>query len=142
MKNKIIALLLLINFISCKTDDPHLNQKISAEITQTKHLNLSNEKSFVWDELIILHPYSSTEMTEKKHTISLRNVSKNIEHSDDFNLLVFLKKKKAVKSIELKRNLGDFENIYDTLILQKDANFILVGEIFSDNPALFKLNKK
>ena len=96
MKNKIIALLLLINFISCKTDDPHLNQNISAEITQTKR----------------------------------------------FNLLVFLKKKKAVKSIELKRNLGDFENIYDTLILQKDANFILVGEIFSDNPALFKLNKK
>lgn len=142
MKNKIIALLLLINFISCTTDDPHLNQKISVEITQTKHLNLSNEKSFVWDELIILHPYSSTEMTEKKHTISLRNVNKSIEQLDDINLLVFLKNKKAVKSIELKRNLGDFENSYDTLILQKDANYKLEGEIFSENPALFKFNKK
>jgi len=63
---------------------------------------------FMWDELIIIEPY-----TNVQHVISERNLavgisSSGIEHRDDIALLVFVYQGYLVSYIEYPRYLGDF----------------------------------
>lgn len=139
MKYKLLLLLFSLILTSCSTDDYILNSKISAEIIQTKELDLSKYNDFNWDSLIIIGPYSNVEKTALANNLDLSYVSKNIEHADDINLIVFLKARKAVKSCELKRMYGNFDGIYGQVIPKKKANFYLTGDIFPKDPAKLHL---
>ena len=139
IKYKLLLLLFSLILTSCSTDDYILNSKISAEIIQTKELDLSKYNDFNWDSLIIIGPYSNVEKTALANNLDLSYVSKNIEYAEDINLIVFLKARKAVKSCELKRMYGDFDGIYGQVIPKKKANFYLTGDIFPKDPAKLHL---
>lgn len=131
----------MLTVFSCSKNDAILKSKITAELIQSKKLDLSRYNDFEWDHLIIIPPYSNLSQIEEKQNISLKNVSNSIEELDDINLIVFLKKGKAVKSIELKRSYGDFKKKTNTLIAKQKANFNLTGHIFPEDPAVLNLIK-
>ncbi|MDO5510766.1 MAG: hypothetical protein Q4F57_08720 [Weeksellaceae bacterium] len=100
---------------------------ISKEIENTKGLNLSVYNEFDWDSLIILSPYTSLDLVEKQFYLDLSNVSNSIEMLDSINLIIFLQNNKAVKYVELSRNIADFDSNHE-IIDKKNAQFILEVE--------------
>lgn len=116
--NKIIVFIFLLFVgISCQNiSDKHLENEIQTEIQETKSINFSNYTDFQWDSVILLPPYTSIENLEREQNLDLSPLNTNIETLDSFYLLVFLKNKKAVKSVEIDRNLGEFDVKYTRLI--------------------------
>lgn len=139
MKKILTTLILSFVIISCNKNDYILKSKISAEIIQTKELNLSNYNEFDWDSLIVISPYSNIQKIGNENKLDLANVSKSIESLDDINLIIFLKNKEAVKTCELKRMYGDFNGVYGQIIPKNKANFYMTGDIFPKNPAKLHL---
>lgn len=139
---KIIVLLLattLVNYkyLSLLHSDKNLTKKIEAEfLSGVKIVDFSNFDTFAWDELLILGPYSSIDLYEKKLQLNLENIREHkIEMYDSFNLIVFLKNGKSVKISELSLLIGYFKNL-GIRIKKEDAKFI------KDANKLITLTKK
>lgn len=116
--NKIIVFIfVLLVGVSCQNiSDKHLENEIQTEIQETKSINFSKYTDFQWDSVILLPPYTSIENLERTQNLDLSPLNTNIETLDSFYLLVFLKNKKAVKSVEIDKNLGEFDVKYTRLI--------------------------
>lgn len=123
---------------SCSLNDKSIESKISVELQNTNELNLSNYNDFDWDSLIILNPYSNIEKIEKEKDINLSDVSTSIEKLDNINLIVFLKKGKAVKYSELNRSIADFDKNQD-IIEKEKANFELTSDLENNGPKVLKV---
>lgn len=120
---KQIFLFFPLFLIGCNTNQKSIENRILAEISNTKELNFSHYNDFEWDSLIILRPYSNIQLIEKEYNIDLSGVSESIEILDTINLIVFLNNNKATKYAELTRDQGDFSA---TIIIKKEnANFRL-----------------
>jgi hypothetical protein len=65
-------------------------------------LRLDTISSFEWDELLVAGPYTDLERIDG---YQLDRFSNEIKHHDSFIFVGFLKNKKGVKWIELKRNM-------------------------------------
>lgn len=120
--NKIIVFIFLLCVgISCQNiSDKHLENKIQTEIQETKSINFSKYTDFQWDSVILLPPYTSIENLEREQNLDLSPLDTDIETLDSFYLLVFLKDKKAVKYVEIDRNLGELNTVYGKTITQKE----------------------
>src|SRR5690554_6689747 len=128
---KIITLgVLLLSLYSCQYknqlySDKKLTEKIEREVSfETSNTDFANINYFEWDSLLILNPYSNIEVSGKKLNLNLGNIRNNeIEFSDSFNLIIFIKNEKAVKISELSREFGDFSNPKE-VIGKKQAKYI------------------
>lgn len=124
---RIFALLFVCLLACCASNQESMESLISKEIENTKGLNLSVYNEFDWDSLIILSPYTSLDLVEKQFYLDLSNVSNSIEMLDSINLIIFLQNNKAVKYVELSRNIADFDSNHE-IIDKKNAQFILEVE--------------
>jgi hypothetical protein len=75
--------------------------------SKNNKVDLAKATDFEWDSLIILGPYSQVEKIEEEFNLNLSNIRQNgIKYSDYYDLVVFLKDKKSVKIVELKRAMS------------------------------------
>ncbi len=117
MKRKIVICILFLS-ISCQyifqlENDENLNKKILKELYSERGVSdFSKITDFEWDNLIILGPYCIIDQVETNLNLNLTNIRQNgIRHSDSYDLIVFLKNKKSVKIVELKRAIELVEPI-------------------------------
>ena len=118
---KIIGIgILSFSIISCGylfqlENDKILTEKIEAELySKNKIIDFAKVADFEWDALIILGPYSQVEEIEEELNLNLINIRQNgIEYSDFYDLVVFLKDRKAIRIIELKRAMDPVRTIID-----------------------------
>jgi hypothetical protein len=118
---KIIGIgILFFAIISCGylfqlENDKILTEKIEAELnSKNKTVDFSKVADFEWDSLIILGPYSQVEKIEEELNLNLLNIRQNgIRYSDFYDLVVFLKDKKSVKIVELKRAMSPERTVID-----------------------------
>ena len=105
-------------------NDKILTKKIEAELnSKNKTVDFSKVADFEWDSLIILGPYSQVEKIEEELNLNLINIRQNgIRYSDFYDLVVFLKDKKSVKIIELKRAMTPVSTVID-----KDKSIFVKG---------------
>ena len=120
MKKNIVIGILSFSIISCGylfqlENDKILTEKIEAELySKNKIIDFAKVADFEWDALIILGPYSQVEEIEEELNLNLINIRQNgIEYSDFYDLVVFLKDKKAIRIIELKRAMSPVSTIID-----------------------------
>jgi len=138
MKSILTLLFLSTILFSCSLNDKSIESKISVELQNTNELNLSNYNDFDCESLIILNPYSNIKKIEKEKDINLSDVSTSIERLDNINLIVFLKKGKAVKYSELNRNIADFDK-YQDIIEKEKANFELTSDLENNGSKVLKI---
>lgn len=108
---KIIGIgILYFSLLSCQfifqlENDENLNNAILKNLNSDIGISdFTKITDFDWDSLIILRPYSSIDKVETEFDLNLTNIKQNgIEYSDSYDLIVFLKNKKSVKIVELKR---------------------------------------
>ena len=110
MKKAIVIGVLFLSIISCEylfqlKNDEKLAEKIEKELnSENGAIDFAKMTDFDWDSLIILGPYTTIENIEKEFDLNLANIRQNgIHYSDYYDLVVFIKDKKSVKIIELKR---------------------------------------
>ncbi|WP_299444280.1 hypothetical protein [uncultured Aquimarina sp.] len=72
---------------------------------QDNIIDLSNNKSFEWDELLILRPESDIHKVEKKYNLNLLDLNR-INSKKDINLMIFLKNKKAIRFCKIPISSG------------------------------------
>ncbi len=130
MKKIIVIGIIFISIISCGylfqlENDKVLNEKIETELnSKNKTVDFTKITDFEWDSLIILGPYSQVEKIEEELNLNLTNIRQNgIEYSDFYDLVVFLKNKKSVKIVELKRAMGPVRTVID-----KDKSTFVIGD--------------
>ena len=118
---KIIGIGILFFFLtSCGylfqlENDKKLAEKIETELnSENGTVDFAKVTDFEWDSLIILGPYSVVDEIEKEFNLNLTNIRQNgIEYSDFYDLVVFLKDKKSVKIVELKRAMSPGRTVID-----------------------------
>ena len=118
MKKIIIIGIIFISIISCGylfqlENDINLAEKIETELnSKNNKVDLAKATDFEWDSLIILGPYSQVEKIEEEFNLNLSNIRQNgIKYSDYYDLVVFLKDKKSVKIVELKRAMSPVREV-------------------------------
>lgn len=127
MKKTIIMAFCLIfscqNFFQLESDEI-LSERIKKEIHKENNIiNFSSLTNFDWDNLIILGPYTSIEDIEKEFDLDLTNINQNgIAYSDHSNLIVFLKKKKSTKIVEISKVF-----IPQRVLISKENSFFILG---------------
>jgi len=127
---KIIGIgILFFSIISCGylfqlENDEILTEKIETELnSKNNKVDFAKVTDFEWDSLIILGPYSQVENIEEELNLNLTNIRQNgIEYSDYYDLVVFLKDKKSVKIIELKRAMSP-----GRIVIDKDKSTFIKG---------------
>jgi hypothetical protein len=127
---KIIGIgILFFSIISCGylfqlENDKILTEKIETELSsKNRTIDFAKVADFEWDSLIILGPYSQVEKIEEELSLNLENIRQNgIEYSDYYDLVVFLKDKKSVKIVELKRAMSPERTVID-----KDKSIFIRG---------------
>lgn len=124
---KKIGLFLCLFIVSCSINDDNLSIKISKEIEYNKETNLSEMNGFDWDSMIVLPPYALLDKVAEEHQLDLSGVDKHISSSDEINVILFLKEKKAIKSCTLSRTLGDFKDT-NKEIGKEHANFKVITD--------------
>lgn len=125
---KILTAILLFTLIACKLqNDKALSDKIYNDIKTSKQLDLKKISDFEWDAILILEPYSDPEKIGKEINVDLSNINDDIKSSDDYNLLIFLKDKEAVKTCEVKTEFS-FNKIYGAVIPREMAEFKLTAD--------------
>lgn len=128
MKKIIVIGILFISIISCGyifqlENDKILTEKIETELNSNNKVDFAKVTDFEWDGLIILGPYSQVEKIEEELNLNLTNIKQNgITYSDHYDLVVFLKDKKSVKIVELKRAMHPAGTIID-----KDKSTFIKG---------------
>jgi len=105
-------------------NDKILTEKIEAELnSKNKIVDFQKVADFEWDSLIILEPYSQVEKVEEELNLNLINIRQNgIRYSDFYDLIVFLKDKKSVKIVELKRAMTPRRTV-----IEKDKSIFVKG---------------
>jgi hypothetical protein len=131
MKKILLTLLAIVTLISCNNlnnlhSDNELTNKINSKFkTDKTPITLSEITDFEYDNYLILEPYSIIKNTEETYKIDLSSISENgIESLDSFNLLVFIKDKKAIKICELNRDV----QLNDEKSLNEDKNEIITNQ--------------
>lgn len=120
--------IILMTFVSCiqlntLRSDKKLTTKLETEFKTKTEIDLTNLNSFIWDDMLILEPYSQINRIEIKLKLDLKNIRENaIKSFESFNLIVFLEKGKSIKIVELSREIGDFENV-NQIIKKENARF-------------------
>ena len=114
-------------------NDINLAKKIETELnSKNRTLDLKKITDFEWDSLIILGPYSHLEKIEEEFNLNLNNIKQNgIEYSDRHSLVVFLKDKKSIKIVELKKQMNPIKSVID-----KDKSVFIRG-----NDAVIRVSK-
>ena len=94
-------------------NDEKLAKKIEKELnSENGAIDFAKMTDFDWDSLIILGPYTTIENIEKEFDLKLANIRQNgIHYSDYYDLVVFIKGKKSVKIVELKRAINSQRKI-------------------------------
>ena len=118
MKKAIVIGVLFLSIISCGylfqlKNDEKLAEKIEKELnSENGAIDFAKMTDFDWDSLIILGPYTTIENIEKEFDLNLANIRQNgIHYSDYYDLFVFIKDKKSVKIVELKRAINSQRKI-------------------------------
>ena len=118
MKKAIVIGVLFLSIISCGylfqlKNDEKLAEKIEKELnSENGAIDFAKMTDFDWDSLIILGPYTTIENIEKEFNLNLANIRQNgIHYSDYYDLVVFIKDKKSVKIVELKRAINSQRKI-------------------------------
>jgi len=118
MKKAIVIGVLFLSIISCGylfqlKNDEKLAEKIEKELnSENGAIDFAKMTDFDWDSLIILGPYTTIENIEKEFDLNLANIRQNgIHYSDYYDLVVFIKDKKSVKIVELKRAINSQRKI-------------------------------
>ena len=121
---------MLVSIVSCEylfqlENDEILKDKIETELSsQSGKVDLAKMTDFEWDSLIILGPYSQIEKIEEELNLNLSNIRQNgIQHSDSYNLIVFLKDKKSVNIVELSRAMSPGGN--GKTVISKEKSIFL-----------------
>ncbi len=121
---------LFISIISCGylfqlENDEKLAKKIENKLySENGAVDFAKMTDYDWDSLIILGPYTTIENIEKEFDLNLANIRQNgIHYSDYYDLVVFLKDKKSVKIIELKRAINSQRKI-----IKKEESKFKTGE--------------
>jgi len=129
MKKNIGIGILFFIIISCGylfqlENDKILSEKIEAELnSKSKTVDFPKIADFEWDSLIILGPYSQVEKIEEELNLNLTNIRQNgIRYSDYYDLVVFLKDKKSVKIVELKKAMSP-----QRTIINKEKSLFITG---------------
>ena len=114
---KIILILFVISTSSCSyfnqlDSDKNLAFKIEKQFKiEQKAVDLTKLTDFDWDNYFVVGCYGNIEQIALKNNLDLSNISENnIESSDWFILLVFIKNRKSIKICEIKRNIKFAEN--------------------------------
>ena len=130
---KIIGIgILFLSIISCGylfqlENDEKLANKIETKLnSENGTVDFVKITDFDWDSLIILGPYTTIENIEEELNLNLANIRQNgIHYSDLYDLVVFIKNKKSVKIVELKRVMSPGRTLIDksksTFIKGKDG---------------------
>ena len=115
---------ILFGYLFQLENDKILTEKIEAELnSKNKTVDFPKVADFEWDSLIIIGPYSQVEKIEEELNLNLINIRQNgIRYSDFYDLVVFLKDKKSVKIIELKRAMTPLSTVID-----KDKSIFVKG---------------
>ena len=125
MKKIFTLLMTLLIITSCQLkSDKSLTKIIETKIKDNPtKIDLTSIDKLDYDKLLILEPYSNIEKTQTELNVDLSNINGNqIDLSDRINLLVFLKNNKSIKTSELNRKNGDFED-YKVFINRENALF-------------------
>ncbi|WP_292948630.1 hypothetical protein [Olleya sp. UBA1516] len=128
---KIIGIgILFFSIISCGylfqlENDKKLTEKIITELhSKNRTVDFSKVADFEWDSLIILGPYSQVERIEEEFSLNLKNIRQNgIEYSDYYDLIVFVKNKKSIKIVELKKAISPHRTI-----IKKEKSLFITGK--------------
>ena len=127
---KIIGIgILFFSIISCGylfqlENDKTLTEKVETELhSNNRAVDFEKVADFEWDNLIILGPYSQVEKIEEEKGLNLENIRQNgIEYSDYYDLIVFLKNKKAIKIVELNKAMSP-----QRTIINKEISLFITG---------------
>lgn len=80
-----------------------------AVLTNGATIQLSSLTTFPWDKVFIFHPYITPEAIDKELGFKWSNAAKGeLEYSDAFELLVFVRDGRVVKSARIHRKIGDW----------------------------------
>jgi len=130
MKKAIVIGVLFLSIISCEylfqlKNDEKLAEKIEKELnSENGAIDFAKMTDFDWDSLIILGPYTTIENIEKEFDLNLANIRQNgIHYSDYYDLVVFIKDRKSVKIVELKRAINSQRKI-----VKKEESKFKTGE--------------
>jgi len=130
MKKAIVIGVLFLSIISCEylfqlKNDEKLAEEIEKELSsENGAIDFAKMTDFDWDSLIILGPYTTIENIEKEFDLNLANIRQNgIHYSDYYDLVVFIKDKKSVKIVELKRAINS-----QLKIVKKEESKFKTGE--------------
>lgn len=81
----------------------------SPRLTNGATIQLSSMTPFVWDKVFIFHPYMTSDAIDSQLGFKWSGKAKReIEYSDWFELLVFVRAGKVVQYARIRRNLGDW----------------------------------
>ncbi|MDT0687303.1 hypothetical protein [Autumnicola psychrophila] len=132
MKKLFGIAIMLVSIVSCEylfqlENDEILKDKIVTGLSsQSGKVDLAKITDFEWDSLIILGPYSQIEKIEEELNLNLSNIRQNgIQHSDSYDLIVFLKDKKSVNIVELGRAMSPGGN--GRTVISKEKSTFLKG---------------
>lgn len=140
MKKILLGISISLILIACTLHDDYiLTSNIAGEIMLNKELDLTKLNKFEWDSLIILRPYSDPQKIANELSLNLSNVGGEIKGDDGYNLIIFLKDKKAVKISKLDRRYGDFKGFYNKVIPKNKAHFLLKGNLYPTPPPNLEL---
>lgn len=160
-RNKRIKKTVIINFlvlifliISCKKEIQSNNEfpfeniigkldKILADSTADKQINIAKLTPFDWEQLYIFKPYTPISIIDSELGYIWSGAEKTfINQEDEFDLLVFTKNDTVVNYIRWYRNKGDFLKIKQIKYQPANANFIYRKEKFGEEDWLFLYENK
>lgn len=99
-----------------------LSQEIRSLIGEEDVIDFRNIKSFEWDRMVIVRPYSDIKKIMKRERIDYIKINTSIETHDDINLIIFVKNNKIVQYVNLERTI-EFKLNRSRSCSQDDAIF-------------------
>ena len=107
--------LLLISLSACgsfnQVDEDSLQNQVIINIQKHhgEEINFKEAMSdFNWEKVYIFSPHTSVDSINKQVGFKWLVHKQGIQYRDDINLVVFVKGKKVVESVEIPRKYGDF----------------------------------
>jgi hypothetical protein len=96
---------------SLATVEDLISQSISAaSLTNSGFVNIASITPFPWDKVFFFHPYTAPAAIDDALGFVWKNPAKDeIEFSDGFELIVFVRHSRVVKIARIKRSLCDWD---------------------------------
>jgi hypothetical protein len=155
MVNRYIRIWLLLSFAlhACNNSAPkntlfaqHFKENVDVLLANEKDsvLHIGELTSFEWDSLYIFRPYTPlNEINEKMGFKWTDSRATQINQSDDFNLLLFIKNNQVVNFVELPRNYGDFSRLVSSgPYIKNEASFYVKRSLFGGQDWIFLYSTK